>query len=192
MLANGSDWSSLVRTVSHGWGPSGRRGCSFMTLSFVLEDGGGVSFPRKREPILCDLADTRMGPGLRRDDAHSVQLPMVTRPPAFSTASPASLMLATCSTLGFLAASMSPLETLFSIDHAVRLGSKPSFTDQAQFLVSTSIAYSTASLGFCVASITIGTTLSFSRYIARLASIMAAMVSRSRSRSRAIQSVEAP
>src|SRR5262245_9446243 len=69
MLANGSDWSSLVRTVSHGWGPSGRRGCSFMTLSFVLEDGGGVSFPRKREPILRDLADTaygsRLAPGRR-------------------------------------------------------------------------------------------------------------------------------
>ena len=53
---------------------------------------------------------------------YSVQLPMVTRPPAFSTASLASSMLATCSTVGFLASSMSPLETLLSIDHCGALG----------------------------------------------------------------------
>src|SRR6185369_228898 len=32
MLANGSDWSSLLRTTSQGCGPSGRRGCSFMVI----------------------------------------------------------------------------------------------------------------------------------------------------------------
>src|SRR5262245_43229948 len=32
MFANGSDWSSLLRTTSQGCGPSGRRGCSFMAL----------------------------------------------------------------------------------------------------------------------------------------------------------------
>src|SRR5829696_6275825 len=101
MLANGSDWSSLVRTTSHGCGPSGRRGCSFIL-------------------------------------GHSVQLP--------------SSMFATCSTVGFFAASTSPLAMLFSIDHCVRWGLKPSLTDQTQVLVRTSTAYSTASLDFCVAS----------------------------------------
>src|SRR4029079_11106803 len=32
MLANGSDWSSLLRTTSQGCVPSGRRGCSFMVV----------------------------------------------------------------------------------------------------------------------------------------------------------------
>src|SRR5213083_1763728 len=39
MLANGSDWSSLLRTTSQGWGPSGRRGCSFMVLLRAIADG---------------------------------------------------------------------------------------------------------------------------------------------------------
>src|SRR5262245_14969006 len=38
MLANGIDWSSLLRTVSHGCGPSGRRGCSFMVLTLRCFD----------------------------------------------------------------------------------------------------------------------------------------------------------
>ena len=54
--------------------------------------------------------------------AYSVHLPIVTRPPASSTASSASLMFDTCSTVGFLAASMSPFATLLSIDHCVRFG----------------------------------------------------------------------
>src|SRR3954471_717598 len=40
MLANGSDWSSLLRTTSQGWGPSGRRGCSFIVLLRAIADGG--------------------------------------------------------------------------------------------------------------------------------------------------------
>src|SRR5215468_9635634 len=38
MLANGSDWSSLVRTTSHGCGPIGRRGISFMATSLVFRN----------------------------------------------------------------------------------------------------------------------------------------------------------
>src|SRR5262245_38718307 len=102
-------------------------------------------------------------PCAQRRIAYSVHLPMVTRPPAASTASLASAVLDTCSTVGFFASSTSPLTTLLSIDHWVRLGLKPSFTDHTQFLVSTSQAYSTASLGFWVASMMMGTTLSFSR-----------------------------
>ena len=77
---------------------------------------------------------------------------MVTRPPAFATASLASFMLATCSTVGFCSGLMSPFSIEFSIDHCVRFSSRPSFTDHTQFLVSTPTAYSTASLGFLVAS----------------------------------------
>src|SRR5690242_18987781 len=113
--------------------------------------------PRVRNalPVLSSvLRDARYagssGRGsLRLTALHSVHLPMVTRPPAASTASVASATLATCSTVGFLASSMSPLATLLSTDHCVRLGLKPSLTDHTQFLVSTSQAYSTASLGFC-------------------------------------------
>src|SRR3954464_4974953 len=39
MLANGSDWSSLLRTTSQGCGPSGRRGCSFIVLLRAIPDG---------------------------------------------------------------------------------------------------------------------------------------------------------
>ena len=69
----------------------------------------------------------------------------------------------TSSTDGFLAASMSPWVTSLSIVHWVRVRSKPSFTDQIQFLVSCPQAYSTASRGFWVAATMIGMTLSGSR-----------------------------
>src|SRR5262249_21801036 len=49
--------------------------------------------------------------GVTHGLGHSVQLPMVTRPPAASTAAAASLRSTTCSTLGFFVASMSPTET---------------------------------------------------------------------------------
>src|SRR4029079_5606231 len=39
MLANGSDWSSLLRTTSQDCGPSGRRGCSFIVLLRAIPDG---------------------------------------------------------------------------------------------------------------------------------------------------------
>ena len=58
---------------------------------------------------------------------------------------------------------MSPAATSWSMVHWVRSGSKPSLTDQMQFLVSDSQAYSTASRGFCVAATMIGITLSLSR-----------------------------
>src|SRR6266508_3025872 len=99
---------------------------------------------------------------------------MVTGPPAASTASLARAKLATCSGGGFLSFSISPFSALLSIDHCVRLGSRPPLTDQTQFLVSTSMAYSTASCGLSVAFWTIGTTFALSRNIVRLASIIAA------------------
>lgn len=46
-----------------------------------------------------------------RDKFQILQLPIVTRPPASSTASVASETSATCATVGFLSASMSPVET---------------------------------------------------------------------------------
>src|SRR5689334_22193576 len=62
-----------------------------------------------------DDAEARGRPAAQRVDhaapSHSLQLPMVTRPPAASTAALASFMSTTCSTLGFFAASMSPTET---------------------------------------------------------------------------------
>src|SRR5262249_11132404 len=103
-----------------------------------------------------------------------------------------SAMLAGCWSGGFLSLSISPFSALLSIDHCVRARSKPVLIDQTQLLVSASMAYSTASLGFSVALAMIGTTLALSRNIMRLASIMAAAVSRRSARSRAIQSSEAP
>src|SRR4030081_1096834 len=79
------------------------------------------------------------------DAAQYLQPFMVGGPPAAATASPASFSSMTSSTDGFLAASMSPWVTSLSIVHWVRVRSKPSFTDQIQFLVSCPQAYSTAS-----------------------------------------------
>src|SRR5262245_18575857 len=98
----------------------------------------------------------------RATNDHSVHFPIVTRPPAAATASSASLTFDTCSTVGFLPASISPFATLLSIDHCVRSGLKPVLTDQMQLSVSTFQANSTASFGFFVASTMIGITLSFS------------------------------
>src|SRR5262249_38712565 len=71
---------------------------------------------------------------------YNLHSPIVTGPPAASTASLASARFATCSTVGFLSLGTSPFSMLFSIVHAVRSGSKPPLTDHTQFLVSTSIA----------------------------------------------------
>src|SRR5215470_2432248 len=87
-----------------------------------------------------------MGPRFRGDDRwrglkiYNLHSPIVTGPPAASTASLASAKLATCSTVGFLSLGTSPFSMLFSIDHAVRSGSNPPLTDHTQFLVKTSIA----------------------------------------------------
>src|SRR4026207_737886 len=105
MFANGSDWSSLVRAISHGCGPI-RGGWIFMT-------------DEPRTYCCCQIE----------------QLPKVLRPPAFSTASRGSARLATCSTVGLVAGLTYPLSTELSIDHCVRFASRPSLTDQTQFLV---------------------------------------------------------
>src|SRR5499427_5228390 len=148
----------------------------------VLVEACAHLFPR--------LVTGRAGLDVHR--IQSLQFPMVTAPPAASTASLASAIFATCSTVGFLSLSISPFSALLSIDHCVRAGSKPVLIDQTQLVVSTSIAYSTASFGVSVAFSMIGTTLALSLNMARLASIIAAAVSRSSGRSRAIQSSEAP
>src|SRR5712691_9530184 len=91
---------------------------------------------------LVELAAHRL-PRLRSERAarlfvhgtYSVQLPILVRPPASSTASVASDSSTICSKLGFLSFSTSPVETLFSADHSVRSRVKPSLTDQMQFLV---------------------------------------------------------
>ena len=101
-------------------------------------------------------------------------------------------MLATCSTVGLVSGLMSPFSIELSIDHCVRFGSRPSLTDQTQFLVSTPMAYSTASFGFLVASTIAAIPLAGSLYIVRLASIIAATASRSSGRSRSIQASDAP
>src|SRR5690242_5489439 len=75
-----------------------------------------------------------------RQEPYNLQSPIVTGPPAASTASWASARLATCSTVGFLSLGMSPFSTLFSIVHAERSGSNPPLTDHTQFLVKMSIA----------------------------------------------------
>src|SRR5258705_7179561 len=68
MLANGSDWSSLSRTTFHGWGPSGRRGCSFIVLLRALANGdapAGQLHCFLGELDIGDLLDGRL---LRRFD----------------------------------------------------------------------------------------------------------------------------
>src|SRR5262245_43475059 len=105
---------------------------------------------------LCPPYDSCMHP-------HSLHSPMVVGPPAASMASLASAKFATCSADGFLSLGMCPFSMLFSIVYSVRDGSYPPLIDQTQFLVKTSMAYSTASAGFSVALAMIGTTLALSR-----------------------------
>src|SRR5262249_1260841 len=67
--------------------------------------------------------------GRRRHlDVHGVSILAIADgngPAGGSTASWASLILATCSTVGFFSLSMSPFSALFSIVHWTRLGSSP-------------------------------------------------------------------
>src|ERR1043165_1915344 len=101
------------------------------------------------EPGFQFVPGERLGPRRRLHVCQFLQLPMVCRPPAFSTASLASLRSAICSKASFFSGSRSPVLMLFWCVHSVRARTKPSFTERMQFLVSTSIAYSTPPFGFC-------------------------------------------
>src|SRR5215472_5746979 len=175
MLENGALWSRRVRTCSHGWCADGR--CVWMFMGDLLGFAHALfgkpvpTFPE--HALILAIAD---GDGTVRGLDRLL----------------GELNIRDLLDRRLRSLSISPFSALLSIDHCVRAGSKPVLTDQTQFLVSTSMAYSTASFGLSVAFSMIGTTFALSRNMARLASIMAAAVSRSSARSRAIHSSEAP
>src|ERR1700682_2102567 len=128
MLAKGPFWSSRVRTCSHGTAPAGGGTLMFIGGSLLSAPsprrGGGrceglSEFQLKDRAPLTRLASlATLSPSGRGEDIdQSLQVPMVTRPPASSSASPASLRSMTSSTAGFLAASMSPWATSLSFCH---------------------------------------------------------------------------
>src|SRR5262245_57041592 len=175
MLENGALWSRRVRTCSHGWCADGR--CVWMFMGDLL--GFAHALFGKPVPIFPEhalilaIAD---GDGTARGldrllGELNIRDLLDRRPPVL-------VDIAVLSAV---------------VDRPSRARGIEAGIDRPDaILVSTSMAYSTASFGLSVPFSRVGTTFALSWNMARLASIMAAAVSRSSARSRAIHSSEAP